>query len=87
MTQARKNSPPKKPASIGKPPKGMRHEQVQMLGMDPDLVQDLRDVLRNVPMPHKESDALLKRIEQCQVLTVTVVVPDAQSQARPNGAA
>ena len=60
-----------------------RTEVVQMLGMPADLVQDIRDCLRT--LPHKEVDQLLKRMGNCQVLDVTVQIPQGPPPAGSNG--
>lgn len=45
-------------------------QTIQLLGVPPDLVSDLRDMLRK--LPHVEVDHLLKRLATCQILDVQV---------------
>lgn len=50
---------------------------IQLLGVPPNLVNDIRDQLRNSGT-HKEVDGLLNQLAQCQVLDVQVAAAPAQ---------
>lgn len=45
-------------------------QTIQLLGVPPDLVSDVRDMLRK--LPHVEVDYILKRLAGCQILDVQV---------------
>ena len=52
--------------------------RVQMLGVDAELIQDIRSALEE--LPHKRVKDIMVRITQCQVLNVDV------RQGPPQGA-
>lgn len=52
------------------PPPERVPQTAQVLAVFPDLVQDLRDALRN--LPYKDADSLLKRLGACQVMQVQI---------------
>lgn len=53
------------------PPQIPAPRKIQLLGVPPTLVQDIRDQLRTSGT-HKEVDGILNQLAQCQVLDVTV---------------
>ena len=70
MSNDHKNDP-KDPATPPENVTALPTRKIQLLGVPPNLISDIRDQLRTTGT-HKEVDGLLNQLAQCQVIDVTV---------------